>query len=399
MTEVHAMTKKVQQIDLDAVRVRLNKIGEELQALHIGAQMHDVITMGLLCMLAKTHLLQYGLHGNNKTRIAVDLCSRISDMKTFVLSCSQFATKGDLVGGLDMQELDKGRHVYKTEGMLPEAHAGIFDEILEISRQLSKELHSILNERRFSNGGKWQQCPLQFSFSATNVDPDDAMETMAPMLDRLMLRIQVGYPQSREDITAIRKLNRKLRVAKLNKEDLKPTRVSLSELAAAQEAVLKIKVPSEIDDAIFKIQKKLFQDGGISISPRRLAQVDPIIQASAWMRGNEEVDLADLAILKYAFWNRYEDIEFVDKVMAVEAKSHISQSNELLKDITKIYKQFQNLKKGDPKRARLKSQIDEKTLKLNKMHDDFIRQGKNAAVIAKAYDEAQFIQHNVIREL
>ena len=394
---VHDMSKDQQPVDLEDVRARMNKIGEELQGLHIGAQMHDVITMGLLCLLARTHLLQYGLFGNNKSRVITDIMKRVTDIHAFVLGASAFSTKGDLVGSLDMKALDEGKHIYKTEGMFPESDVAFLDEVLEMGNALVKELHAPMNERRFSNGGKWVQTPTISVFGATNVDPDDAIEGKAAFLDRWHLRIKVGYPQSREAITAIRELNRKLRKDAAAGKTTKKTTITKHELLAAQKEVLDIEVPKEVDDTVYKIQKKLYQEGGILQSPRRLTFVDPIVQASAWMRGNSTVDLADLAILKYAFWHRYEDIETVDRVMAVEAKSHISQSNELLKDIERVYKQFQDLSKGDPKRGRLKAQVSEKVLKLSRMRDEFEKQGKDPTVIERAYDKAQRIQHNMVR--
>jgi len=386
-------------IDLDDVRSRINTIGEELQKLHIGDQMHDVITMGILCLLSKSHLLQLGLHGNNKSRVAADLSGRVTDLKTFVLGASKFSGKGDLVGGLDLKALDEGVYKYRTKGMFPDCDVAVIEEVCEVTDAIKKEMHSPMNERRFSNGGVWEDCPLITIFGSTNLDPDLMMETAAAYMDRWHLKIKVEYPQSREEITRIRALNRQLRRQAL---DGAPefTTITKRELLAAQHEVLRIKVTREVDDTVFKIQKKLNVDaGGIVQSPRRLTFIDPIIQASAWLRGNPAVDLADLAILKYAFWHRYTDIEAVDKVMAVEAKSHISQSNELLKDIERIFGQFQKLPKGDQKRQKLKAQADEKALKLSKMRDEFELQKKNPAIIEKAYDKAQRILHSMIRQM
>ena len=386
-------------IDIEDVRLRMNQIVTELEDEHIGEQQHDVGVMGILCLASCSHLLQFGSFGNNKSRIVTDLMRRVTGMNAFVLGSSRFSTKGDMVGSLDMKALDEGKHRYNTIGMFPEAHVAFLDEVLEMGDALVKELHAPMNERRFSNGGQWIQTPTISVFGATNVDPDDAIEGKSAFLDRWHLRIKVEYPQSLTEITKIRKLNRRHRLLSASSKQEQVTTITLQELYAVHRAVLHVGVPKEIDEAIFKIQKKLFMEHGIVTSPRRLAAVDPIIQASAWLRGNSEVDMSDLAVLKYAFWNRYEDIAAVDKVMAVEAKSHISQSNELLKDVEKIWNHFQTLDKGDVKKLQLRAQVDEKTLKLSRMKDDLERRGKDPGVIEKAFDRAQLIQHNMVRSM
>lgn len=393
------MTTDTQDIDLEDVRVRVGRVGEELQRLHIGKQMHDIIIMGILCLLSRSNMLLFGLFGNNKSRVITGLLSRVQELKIFVLGGSAFSTKPDMVGPLDLKALEEGRYIYRTENMMPTADAAFLDEVGEMGKPLHKELHSMMNERRFSNGGVWQECPLFTVFGATNRDPEDIQEGSAAFLDRWHFKVRVDYPQTKDEITTIRKLNRRIRLQGLEgKEEV--SYVTRSELRAAQREVLRVRVPKEIDDAIYKIQKKLNVDGGgIMQSPRRLASLDPIIQASAWLRGNSAVDMADLAILKYAFWHRYEDIPVVDEVMKVEAKSHISQSNELLRDIEKIFNSFSALSKGDPNRSKYKKQADEKALKLSKMRDEYAQQGKNPAVIEKAYDEAQKILHKMIRSM
>lgn len=376
--------------DVNRTRSKLEAIGNELSMLHLGDTMNEVILGGILAMLSKSHVLLTGMHGANKSRVIEDLFSRIEGADTFVLHGSAYASVEDVVGPVRLDKLDAGEYERQTKLKLPQAHFGYMDEIFECNDALVKVMHPIMNERHFSNNGPPQKLPLQSMFGATNVRMEDALEGKAAFVDRWHLRYEIKYPDNPELMKKI------LRMARGVPHTRPKTRTSitLQELFDAQDAVSNIEISETIDDAMCKIYK-LLTAKNFELSPRRLVYMLGIIRASAWFRGHDAVDVADLNILRHSLWTKEEQLPYLCKVLASEAKSHVSQAAELLDAIRRLHKQFQSLPAKDPGIERIKEQVQEKAHKLTVLGKEYEAQGKDPKDIDKAYDEASKISYEI----
>lgn len=379
------------KINTDTVREQLTSIGEEMTRRHLGEQMREITLGGILCVLSKRHMLLYGPHGANKSRVIEDLIERVDGAATFVNPGSAYAVVEDLLGPIKLSGLDHDKYVRNPEGRIQQAHYAFMDEVFEVNDALVKTLHPIMNERRTSDDGKWHDVPLECMFGATNVTVEDAIEGKAAFVDRWHLRYCLVYPEDPKEIEAILKMAYREQTKKP-----KRTKTTLEGVLAAQQEVLKVDIPDDVFKTIIKIVRQLGAKG-VKVSPRRLVQCLPILQASAWFRGHEAVDNSDLAIFRHALWEEERHIDHLVKILAVEAKSHISQSKELLDDVKRLQQKHSQMKEGDPDAAKLLEQVHQKAQKLSKLETEYASQGKDTREISKAYEAVQKIHYEMLQ--
>lgn len=376
-------------IDLDIVRQKFKDIRSEMASSHIGEAMQDVIQGGLVSLVSKTHMLLYGPPGMNKSRVIHDLVNRVEGAKVFDLPGSRYATKEDLVGPLDMKAIDEGKYMRNTLGRIPEAHFAFLDEVLECGDALVKELHPILNERKYCVLGTFQKVPLLSAFGATNVTPDDAFEGKGAFLDRWMLRYNILANKSPEVLINIRR-------SKQNKvkSSVTSTKIKLEELRAAQQAAEDVEVPEGINETVAKIFKKLLAKS-IIVSTRRLTEMDSVLKSCAWLDGRTYVDGADMDLLRHILWNRIEDYDEVVKIVAAEAKTTASLAAEFLTAVRNDVEAWK--KAGGPAdgRQKLQSRTTAKLLKLSEESNRLKESGRDSTHLDKAYDEIQKIMGSV----
>ncbi|GAG38783.1 unnamed protein product, partial [marine sediment metagenome] len=233
----------------------------------------------------------------------------------------------------------------------PWAHLAIMDEGLEKQDALVKVEHPIMNERKHINGTVTMDVPLISMFAATNVSIEEAVDGKAAYIDRYHLRFKVGYPDDEEMIKEIR------RVTRARRKGLEQgTTVTLKELAAAQKEAMDVEISEEVDNAVGKIYKQCL-GRGIIVSPRRLAQLDPVVQAKAWLRGRTKADPSDLRVFEHALWTNECDIEPLQNIIDKEAKSQVNQALELLQDVEGMKTKWQGVAHGDAKRATIAADV------------------------------------------
>jgi len=379
------------KIDNDRTREKIVTIQEELEALHLGRDMHDVIEGILLAMLSSGHVLIYGPPGSNKSNVIEDGISRVTGANVFLSYGSKYASLEDIVGAIRMSGLDEDKYERVIEGRLPWAHFALMDEVLECQPALVRVMHPIMNEGVFVNGTNVLQVPLKSMFGATNETIEDAVDNMPAFIDRWHLRYKVGYPEDPELLKQIRSISREHR-----KKGRTGTTITLAELEAAQREVLDVAITDEVDTTVGKIYKHCL-GRGIIVSPRRFAQLDPVVQAKAWLRGRETADPSDLQIYRHCLWTEERHVEPLGKILNTEAKSQVNQAREMLDDIKKMHKQWKGLKHNDANRSKLAQTVKEKTQKLTKLSEEYKSQGKDPKSIDKAFEEASDIHYNMVR--
>lgn len=344
------------KVNLNAVRTKFHSILTECSGIHIGEQMNDIVRALVLAMLGQFHVLLFGPPGCNKSGVIRDLYSRIEGAMYFELLSSMYATKEDLVGPVDMAAMDKGIWRRNYKGRAPEANLMYVDETLECPEGLLKELHPIMNERIFHNGGEVIPVPLMSMSGATNADPEDNDEIEA-FVDRFLMRFTVGQVTDIKDLNAIREMGQKRTLGELTLGMTDRTMISLNELKAAQEAVTKIKIPELVNSTFSKIYKKMKTEG-INITNRRAVECDRVVRASAWLRGADEADTEDMSMLTWALWMVPKDIDTMTKMLAEYARDSESRGKELVnavKSAKKAWDQATDRKKKEELQLKAKN--------------------------------------------
>lgn len=253
------------------------------------------IHTAILALLSNHHHFQLGPPGTAKSLLVDRIYRRIdglSETDYFRYLMAKTTAPEELFGGLDLLHY-KETGVFKRniDRMLPVARFGFLDEIFKASSAILNTLLTIMNEREFYNAGETLQVPLISVFSASNELPEG--EELRALFDRLHFRHVVREIQETSNFVEM------LRTPMVEK----PKRlIGLEDLYIAQTQVAQVHVPLDVIEALKGLRADLLHDDGVMATDRRWKQCLPIIQAEAWLEGEEVADVAHMRPLMHVLW-------------------------------------------------------------------------------------------------
>ena len=142
-------------------------------------------------LLTREHQLIVGPAGVGKSLYARSAFSRIRDDRPgYYISLTNETSKGELFGGLNLEEFEKGRYIYNTEGYITQAHFAILNEMFDAPVKLLRTLNDVLNERVFESGPQREAVRLLSAIALSNyLASGQAAEAV---LDRFIFKATVG---------------------------------------------------------------------------------------------------------------------------------------------------------------------------------------------------------------
>lgn len=265
--------------------------GEGLRELFV--ERSEEIAAIQYCLLTRTHLMLEGLHGIAKSMLAEQTFKRILGAKIFHKMMMKTTSPDELFGPMNSNLYrEKAIWRHNTTDMLPEAHFLFLDEVYRASDHALPALLNILNERTFVNGTELVRCPLLTAIGTTNFTTDT--DELKAFHDRWHVRIQV---QPLASVTTLTKLfDRYLR----RENSAKVETLSLDELIGLQEAVLEVKIPSDLLQPYADLTLQLARSLDTFISDRRKCLGLRFVQASAVLAGRKVATSDDLAAARFA---------------------------------------------------------------------------------------------------
>lgn len=207
--------------------------------------------------------------------------------------------------------LKSGKPKMITEGKIPDSHIVFLDEIFKSNDGILNSLLTALNEKVYTNEGETVKIPVVSFFSASNEIPnfaDSAQAILKPLYDRFEIKVLTEYVAEKDNRMSV--LKRK----QLHTNDAINSSITLDELFQMQEDVEAVRVPDSINELMDDVLCAL-RRSGIHVSDRKFFNFTPIVQAKAYLNGNNEVSPSDLLVLKNYFWNNPSEIPTVGKIL------------------------------------------------------------------------------------
>lgn len=299
------------------------------------AERQDALRCMAIALVTGMNYLLIGPRGTAKTALATCLMTHVEGARHFSTLLGSFSTMNDLVGRIDLAELQRGREVRKVEGRLLDCDTAFLDEALKGSDGVLNSLLGLLSDNRDFEG---KRVDLWSVGSATNwPEVNRRTDRIGALYDRFHLKVPVVSVQSRAGRIQV------LRAARTIGE-YRPapgTTITLQELQAAAEEVREVAIAPEIEELLCSVQERCLKED-IEVSDRKLGQWQRAIQASAWLDGRDEVCLDDFDVLLYMAWDDAKDI---DKAKSIIDTCDREISQQLIKRVDDVRSGYQEARR------------------------------------------------------
>lgn len=201
----------LQRVSPSAERIR--QLQKELSGLFVGKD--EMIRLMALCTAAREPLLLVGQPGTAKSDLVVEFCdllgirregsAREGEPAYFEFLLTPFTEPSEVFGPVKIEEYTQ-KQVYtrNSRGMLQESSVAFLDEVFKANSAILNSLLTILNERKFYDGGRAVSVPLIVLFGATNEVP--ATDELAALYDRFTLRVECLNLRTEEQMRDLMRL-------------------------------------------------------------------------------------------------------------------------------------------------------------------------------------------------
>jgi MoxR-like ATPase len=271
----------------------------------------------ILSVLSGEHIALIGPPGSAKSAL-VRTFARMIDARYFEYLLTRFTEPNELFGPVDIPAFREGTYRRRTEGMMPEAEVVFLDEIFKSNSAILNALLTLLNERKFNNGGSVVSVPLLSVFGASNEVPQD--ESLGAIFDRFLLRVRSDYLDAYHFQDLILRGTAQ-ELARLGTEREPDPAVSSGEVVALRGEVAQRMRLSDDLLASYKSLVLSIRAEGVSLSDRRVVKLVKLMAASALFDGRPHADASDLFVLKHV-WNTVEQSEILEGIVGPVLEAH-----------------------------------------------------------------------------
>ena len=282
----------------------------------------EAIRLALLTAISGESIFFLGAPGCAKSMIARRIVQAFKSdekegLKCFEYLMNQFSTPEDIFGNISLKALNgegesgKEEHKRLTEGFLPKADIAFLDEIWKASPAIQNTLLTIINERKFHNGGKVEDVPLKALFAASNELPTKN-EGLEALYDRFILRLVVDFIQNEDSFFEM--IDESNSTDFIISENDKNLLISNEDLENWKKEIDKVKLSDAARTVISAIRKELtLQNESLSeedkkngelfeVGDRRWKKIAHILKTSAFLNDRNVVDLMDCSLIENCIW-------------------------------------------------------------------------------------------------
>lgn len=366
---------------------RLQAVRSELKALLV--ERDRVVDGVLVALLARHHVLLLGPPGTAKSMLARELVKRLQGARLFEWLLTKFTTPEELFGPPSLSALEAGRYERVTEGKLPEAEVAFLDEVFKANSAILNALLSLLAERRFHQGARPIEAPLETLVAASNELPDE--DELAALYDRFLVRFTVGYVERDHELS-------RLLVAPPPPET--PSAVlERPDLTQLRQSVASISVPDAIVGDLVELRRNLSAEGVVA-SDRRWRQGLEVLRAAAVLEGRDVVGRAELTWLEHMLWSDPEEQPTVQAAVSKLAGGDDDEAKKILSQAKEIHAYAQRPWPDEGSRARALIEAHAKLEELRRRIDRLVletrRRGRDARQVEAIRAEVSTLQAGLL---
>ena len=341
----------------------------------------EAIRLALLTAISGESIFFLGAPGCAKSMIARRIVKAFKSdekegLKYFEYLMNQFSTPEDIFGNISLKALngdgESGKEEYKriTDGFLPQANIAFLDEIWKASPAIQNTLLTIINERKFHNGGKVEDVPLKALFAASNELPTKN-EGLEALYDRFILRLVVDFIQNEDSFfDMIDDSNSTDFIISENDENLL---ISNEDLENWRKQIDKVKLSDAARAVISAIRKELtLQNESLSeedkkngelfeVGDRRWKKIAHILKTSAFLNDRNEVDLMDCSLIENCIWGTEKQQKKAREIVEKCIKQNGLDCDTAIEDIQEQIEEFDEyintnfyVNKAKPKEYKMK---------------------------------------------
>ena len=274
----------------------------------------EVIDQIFAALLTREHVLLQSRTGAAKSLLAQQIFALFSGASLFQVQASKEQQPDTYFGGLDIEELKKGRIIHNTTDSLVESEFGFIDEIFDANDYTLRSLLTTLNERALILGVQQVPSRLHSVIAATNYLR--VSEITEAILDRFIFKSLIlpsKTPSIQYEIAQ--------RYLAFGGKPLAPpvklpftTLDAISRVVKGEDPEISIQVPKEIiffaNTVVrhYEMQRNRYLKEkphehphlkDFYISPRTYARGMDMLRASAYFHGRDVVVLEDVARMWY----------------------------------------------------------------------------------------------------
>lgn len=270
---------------------KLSKLTEAIESVLLGKR--DVVRRVLVALLARGHVLLEDVPGVGKTVLARAVAKSI-DCRFSRIQLTPDLLPSDILG-VSVYDADTGSFVFKRGPLF--ANIVLADEINRTTPRTQSALLEAMNESQVTSDGQTYQLGPPFMVLATQNPYEYEGTYFLPenQLDRFMLRVRIGYPDTETEREILRTQPGQKRLSVLE-----PV-MDIDELLAWQQRVGEVSMSEPIADYILAIAEatRRNEELSIALSPRASLAMMRAAQASALLAGRDYIvpdDVRDLAV-------------------------------------------------------------------------------------------------------
>lgn len=250
------------------------RILDEVNQVILGKE--DVILKSLIAIFARGHILLEDIPGVGKTTLAIAF-SRVMELSHNRIQFTPDVLPSDVVG-YTMLSKETQEEIYKPGAVM--CNLLLADEINRTSSKTQSALLEVMEEGKVTVDKVTRKVPEPFVVIATQNPKGSVGTQMLPdsQLDRFMVCLSLGYPDSRSEVDMLRRHNGGGNVNKLDKI------ISLQQLHQMQEEIEQIYMHDALYEYIVNLVQRTRESLDIDqgVSPRGTIAIMRMAKAAAY---------------------------------------------------------------------------------------------------------------------